>query len=1172
MFIPIIINNIMKNFVPRDEKPTLRSNLKIIRDICLLLNIILISGCNPFDPSTAASIFGENTIQAQITSTISPLKISNQSNYSVSGSCTKIDQLDIYIGSTKLVTVSCSAGNWIANLDAALVADGNYELNLKEKDSSAILDSRSVLKDTVAPSLAGVIADGISNSSTTDSPSLSWNAASDSFSGVQKYQIALGATGGGTDILNWTDLGLDNSTTLTGLTLISGSTYYSSVRAVDVVGNTSPAISGDGWQVLVGTGVAIVTAGLPGSPSAANSISLAVGGTDVVAYRYKIGLQSSTDCTSSAGYSVEALIGDPLIANIENFNDGNFIVCLVGRDTNGNYQSYSLPTSYAWVRNAPAQIQFTTLEQVVDEDLAGTRSFSFSLNHTKSEDVIVEYELQGTAIFGLNHTLYSNTVTILAGSLSASVSFEVFGDTNPLPEKYFRVFIDNFDPAKLSLGANKTHTVIIKDNDSGAYKQIIEISYGQNHGCLIYTNAITNNDLYCWGDNRYGQLGNNSSYDSAQPVFVGSGYSKVSTNGLHTCAIKDNSLWCWGGNGSGQLGVNNTTTYYTPQAVDSAVSYVSVSTGYRHTCGITTTGLLKCWGSNQWGKLGDGTTTQRNLPVAIDAGTNYSLVSTGYSHTCGVVGLAPGGALKCWGANDDWQLGDSSLPNQLLPYPVDSGTSYKFISAGAFGNCGITLADDLKCWGANYNGEVGDIANSYPIPTVVDPGSKYSFVNMGIEITYYEPHTCGVTTSNEVKCWGGDGGLGRIGMGKNWSDYLLPTGVDPGVAYSKVFAGSYNSCGLTLAGLPKCWGSSEQSQSISIEGVIKTPTAFYPERNFKSVWVQNGGCAIDSLDKAWCWGAPENSDVPESHLVRRDSANTFKAATSNCVIQSDGVLKCYQGAWVDVDPGVTYKSIAQGVSHYCGITSLDYLKCWGTNWYGQVGDGTTITVNAPTRIDDPNTYKKVAAGATHTCAIDINNKVKCWGLGDTGQLGDGTNTQRLTPTPISDSATDYIDISAGANFSCGVTSTNQAKCWGYNSDGQLGNGTATSQSSPVLVNSVLSYAQISAGYNFACAITTVNKLQCWGQNVYTFLGINTPASFLGTGNYNARETSPVDIDASVNYSQVFVSNNGRTACAITTGQKLKCWGQASSEYNPNLPTGIDPYRPNSAINVLHPSM
>lgn len=1162
-----------KTQVVKNKTSLFRKQLisQIVWTILLVFNFLFLPSCSPFGKDTLASLFETNIVDAKITSALTPLKSSNLSSYSVSGSCAKIDQLDIYIGSTMITSIPCVAGSWSTNLDARALSDGLHDLNIKEKDSSSVLDSKTLIKDTLAPSLSGAISDGVSFSSTSDSPILSWSAATDSASGsgVQKYQIALGSVSGGTDILNWTDLSLINSATLTGLALTNGNTYYPSVRALDMADNISPAITGDGWQVLMGNGVAIVTAGLPASPSAANSISLTIGGTDVVAYRYKVGMQSSTDCTNSTGYSAEAIVRVLLEENIENFNDGNFIVCLVGKDSLGSYQSYASATSYIWVRNAPALVQFRTLEQIVDEDLAGTRSFTFSLNRTKSTDVTVEYELQGTAIYGLNHNLFSNTVTIPAGSLSVSVSFDIFGDVLQAPEKYFKVFVSDLDPAKLTMGSNKTHTVVIKDNDSGAYKQILDMSFGEEHGCLIYTN----NNLYCWGDNQYGQLGNNSSYDSAQPVLVGGGYIKVSANGTHTCAIKtDNTLWCWGNNSSGQLGVNNTTTYRTPQQVDPAPSpatYSKVATGHRHTCGIITPAqTLKCWGDNQWGKLGDGTTIQRNAPVNIDT-VEFTSISAGYSHTCGII---IGNTLKCWGANDDWQLGDSTLPNQPLPYPIDVANTYKFISAGAFGNCAITLADDLKCWGINYNGEAGDIANFYGIPTIVDPGVKYSYVSMGIELNNYEPHSCGVTTGNTVKCWGGDGGKGRIGMGKTWS-YFLPTAVDPNAEYTKVFAGSYNSCGLSFAGIPKCWGSSGESQSLSIESVIKTPTTFYPEKSFKSVWLDRGGCAIDSLDKAWCWGSPDSSE-PESILIRRDPANIFMAATSKCLLQLNGTLKCYQtGGWVDVDPGVTYKSLSQGSNHYCGITSLDYLKCWGTNWSGQVGDGTTTNVTAPKRIDDPNTYKKVSAGNGHTCAIGTNNKVKCWGQGGVGQLGDGTSTQRESPTPIADpGGYDYTDISAGFWISCGVTTTNLVQCWGDNQQGQLGNGTTVSRATPGPVNDPLGvgYSRVSTGYNYACAITTTNKLYCWGENVYTFLGLNTPASFLGTGNYNARETAPVATDPSVDYSQVYLSNGHRTACAITIGQKLKCWGQASDEYYLYLPTGVDPYRPNSSINVLHP--
>lgn len=1147
--------------------------IRTIKSSYLLLFLLFVLNACTF--SMNARIVSDHDLSSVTAKLIAPATLINSSNtnsFTFSGSCSNTASVDISFNNTIKQNVICNSGTWTLTTDLSSIVDGNIDIIILQPDSTTVLDTNSILKDSTPPSMIGVIfSDGSSINSTSSTPTLTWNAGSDiGGSGIEKYQIALGSTSGGTDVLNWVDVSLTTSTSLNGLSLSFGNTYYASLRAVDVAGNVSSTVLGDGWTATAGNGTAIVTAGLPSSPSADNSISLTVGGTDVVAYKYKYGIQGSIDCASSSGYSSEIPVATVLSADIRNIDDGTFLLCLIGKDSGSNYQSYASATTYTWIRSAPAEIQFSTLSQSVDEDAAGTISFNFSLNHKKSENVTVEYEVQGTALYMINHNLSSNTITIPAGNLTASVPFQIFGDALALPETYLRVIIVGIDSQKLTLGSNKSHTVIINDNDSGAYKVISEMSFGQTHGCLIYSN----NDLYCWGKNKNGQLGNNSIYDLAQPVFVGAGYLKVSANGSHTCAIKtDNKLWCWGFNSTGQLGLGNTTEFHTPQAVDAATNYVEVSAGSSHTCAITTAKKLKCWGSNGNGRLGDNSISQRTLPVAIDTASDYSKVSAGYAHTCGIIDIS--GALKCWGADSDSQLGDSTLSSdQLTPYVIDSGTTYKFISAGAFGSCGITSSDDLKCWGGNYNGEFGDVASWYPDPTVLDPGVKYSFVSTGIEVIAYAPHSCGVTTANEVKCWGGDSGYGRIGVGKSWSNYYLPTASDPSVTYSKVFAGSINTCGLTLAGLPKCWGSSLNSQSLSLPNVISTPTLIYPERNFKSIWLTTGGCAIDSADKAWCWNSPDNTNAPESQLIRRNSSTTYKIATSSCEIQLDGVLRCYQsGNWVALDFGTTYKSLTEGGTnpHFCGITSSDQLKCWGSNNFGQVGNNSTVDVASPTIIDGGNTYLKVSAGMVHTCAIDTNNKIKCWGFGTDGRLGDGTNTQRLVPTLISDGS-NYSDISAGYTHTCGIISTTgQLKCWGYNDSGQLGNGNTTQQASPVAIDAVSTYQQVSVGYSSSCAVTIANKLKCWGSNTYTFLGLNSPASYLGTGNYNTNETSPVAIDASTDYSQVFISHTDRKACAITTGSKIKCWGQAAKEYEVNLPIGVDPYHPNPSVNLLHPS-
>src|SRR5207245_1486985 len=134
----------------------------------------------------------------------------------------------------------------------------------------------------------------------------------------------------------------------------------------------------------------------------------------------------------------------------------------------------------------------------------------------------------------------------------------------------------------------------------------------------------------------------------------------------------------------------------------------------------------------------------------------------------------------------------------------------------------------------------------------------------------------------------------------------------------------------------------------------------------------------------------------------------------------------------------------------CGLTSAGWVKCWGANYYGQIGDG--MQTNRSTPADASERRRGViaiAAGGSHSCALTSAGGVKCWGCNAWGQVGDGTTTNRSTPVDVSGLASGVSAIAVGGLHTCAVTSAGGVKCWGDNGWGQLGDGTATNRSIPV---------------------------------------------------------------------------------------------------------------------------
>ncbi|MCS7061308.1 MAG: hypothetical protein RMN25_09075 [Anaerolineae bacterium] len=125
------------------------------------------------------------------------------------------------------------------------------------------------------------------------------------------------------------------------------------------------------------------------------------------------------------------------------------------------------------------------------------------------------------------------------------------------------------------------------------------------------------------------------------------------------------------------------------------------------------------------------------------------------------------------------------------------------------------------------------------------------------------------------------------------------------------------------------------------------------------------------------------------------------------------------------------------------------LKCWGRNFYGQLGTGNLIGSVVPTDVAGlGGGIVAVAAGGEHTCALNHSGGVQCWGLNDRGQLGDGTNTNRSVPTNVSGLGGPAIAIAAGYKHTCALLTDGRVQCWGANNRGQLGIASLTHQANP----------------------------------------------------------------------------------------------------------------------------
>jgi len=222
-----------------------------------------------------------------------------------------------------------------------------------------------------------------------------------------------------------------------------------------------------------------------------------------------------------------------------------------------------------------------------------------------------------------------------------------------------------------------------------------------------------------------------------------------------------------------------------------------------------------------------------------------------------------------------------------------------------------------------------------------------------------------------------------------------------------------------------------------------------------------------------------------------------------------------------------------GDAHACALTAGGAVTCWGSDSHGQLGDG--ATGNSTTPVGVPSLTSDVAAvsaGSTHTCALTIAGAVKCWGWNIYGQLGDGSTTDSSTPVDVTGLSSGVVAISAGFGYSCALTVGGGVKCWGFNGQGQLGDGSTADSSSPVEVTGLSSgVAAISANEYHACALTMAGGVKCWGYNNFGMLGDGTTTT----------STTPVDVSG-LSRGVAAVSAGGEHTCAVTTERVVRCWG------------------------------
>ena len=315
-------------------------------------------------------------------------------------------------------------------------------------------------------------------------------------------------------------------------------------------------------------------------------------------------------------------------------------------------------------------------------------------------------------------------------------------------------------------------------------QRMTNIAGGQNHMCAINSGLAA-----CWGDNTYGQLGNNStttSFNTPQQVAVFGSLvtvSQIAAGARNGCAIASNAARCWGDNSSGQVGDNTTTLRRSPVVVTASAgllgskSVTQVQVGGLFACALAQGGVY-CWGNNAYGQLGNNSTTSSSVPVRVThtgalLNKTVTNIALGYDHACAIAD----GQVFCWGRNNYSQLGNgpsngtggasSGTTNQLVAVAVSTSTGLSgkvvtnVLNGGYSHNCAVADGQ-AYCWGRNNLGQLGDsTTTNRATPTLVNVAGVLS--GKGVtQLIGGESYTCAVA-NGRAYCWG-DNSFGQLGI------------------------------------------------------------------------------------------------------------------------------------------------------------------------------------------------------------------------------------------------------------------------------------------------------------------------------------------------------------------------------------------------------------------------
>lgn len=604
---------------------------------------------------------------------------------------------------------------------------------------------------------------------------------------------------------------------------------------------------------------------------------------------------------------------------------------------------------------------------------------------------------------------------------------------------------------------------------------------------------------------------------------------------------------------------------------------VKVVSGQTGSCAILSNKTAKCWGN-----FGYSTAPTSSVPALLTFGSTLTdIVDLGFAmggvgHACGLFddgNMLDGGDVKCWGYNYDGQVGNSeSLPGTSASTPALATTGAIKIVLSSNHTCALLANQTVKCWGDNTLTKLGFGTGDQSVPgvipgitTAIDISANYyhtcvllsnqtvqcfgNYTAAATGLTQVESivsahrSTCALLTNKTIRCWGegGSGELGNSASSNSFASTVAVTGINDAV---KLVAGMSNYCAQMTDLSYRCWGLNDNGQlgNGTISTHINSPVSLSVVNNLNINHLGLGArhtCALMNNESINCWGQKSNNALGSNELLYKMMPVKLNTPTNLASIAvSFGDTFAVDGNGLGFQWGSGYNPFPAYSELPIGGTILDNLSfVSGVNTIrcGIKPDATPLcagndTVLTPV-LGSISGAKKIVTTTNSSvafCVLKLDKTVSCLGANTNGQVGNGTTTTQTSLVDIG--LSDVEDIVSGPNQFCSIHTDKTIKCWGENTSGGLGlgveNGSYWTPTNSLITNAT----KVSLGHVFGCAILIDKTVKCWGANTYGQLGDGT----------NTKKLIPTLVSGLSDVEDIVASWS--SVCALLTNGLTKCWG------------------------------